>query len=282
MNDTEYTVSELMCTCIAREIDEGDVVILGSFTPLAYAAYILAKMTHAPNLFLVAYSGVDTRPFPISFFTAEGAAIKGAAALWTFTECINSLHLASRADVEAVSSVQLDNQGAINICVIGEDYWHPRVRLPGGAGASDVIKMHRKMIGYFPAHTERTFVPKVDFVTGTRHLVSKEERERAGLRWGPCRFVTNLCVMEMVEKGQPFLVRSLHPGVTPEVVVENTGFPVDIPADTPLTEPPSAEQLRLLREVIDPLGTREFDFKPGKERLAYLEEVLRREWALVD
>lgn len=274
---TEYRISELMAVCIAREIEDNDVVVLGSFTPLAYSAYMLAKVTHAPNMMYVGYSAVDARPFQMSFFTSEAAATQGAAALWSMTECINSIHVRGKGDVEAVSGAQVDRFGDINIAVIGP-YEKPIVRLPGGAGAAEVIKMHKKMIGYFPSHNAKTFVEKVDFITGTRYLYSPEERIAAGLRPGPIRFITNLCVMSLEKKGDPFTVETLHPGVTLEMVQQNTSFPVVTAPDIKETAPPTQEQVDLLRSKIDPYGTMEFDFKGGKERLAYLEALLRREY----
>lgn len=272
----DYSVAELMCVTLSREIDDGDVVVLGSFTPLAYASYILAKITHAPNSTLLAYAAVDFRPFQLSFVRAESSAIRGAALMWTMLEDLNSVHLKGRGDVEAISSIQADQYGNINLSAIG-DYESPKLRGPGGAGAPEVIKMHRKMIGYFPNHSKMTFVPKVDVITGTRYLIGAEERIKAGYRPGPIRYITNLAVISKEEKDKPFKIESLHPGVTADNVVENTGFELEIPKDTPETEKPTAEQVRLLREDVDPYGTMAFDFKPGKERLVYLNEILQKE-----
>jgi len=272
----DYSIGELMCVTLAKEIEDGDVVVLGSFTPLAYASYILAKITHAPNITLLAYASVDTRPFQLSFTRAEAAATRGAALMWTMLEDLNSVHLKGRGDVEAISSIQADQYGNINLSVIGE-YDTPKLRGPGGAGAPEVIKMHRKMIGYFPSHTTRTFVPKVDVITGTRYVIGAEERVKAGYRPGPIRYITNLAVISKEEKDKPFKIDSLHPGVSVEQVVENTGFELEVPRDIPETEKPTAEQVRLLREEVDPYGTIAFDFKPGKERLEYLNEILQKE-----
>lgn len=272
----DYSVAELMCVTLSKEIDDGDVVVLGSFTPLAYASYILAKITHAPNSTLLAYAAVDFRPFQLSFVRAESSAIRGAALMWTMLEDLNSVHLKGRGDVEAISSIQADQYGNINLSAIG-DYESPKLRGPGGAGAPEVIKMHRKMIGYFPNHSKMTFVPKVDVITGTRYLIGAEERIKAGYRPGPIRYITNLAVISKEEKDKPFKIESLHPGVTADNVVENTGFELEIPKDTPETEKPTAEQVRLLREDVDPYGTMAFDFKPGKERLVYLNEILQKE-----
>lgn len=272
----DYTVAELMCVAIAREIEDGDVIVLGSFTPLAYASYILAKITHAPNSTLLAYAAVDFRPFQLSFVRAESSATRGAACMWTMLEDLNSVHLKGRGDVEAISSIQADQHGNINLSVVGE-YDKPKLRGPGGAGAPEVIKMHRKMLGYFPNHSKMTFVPKVDVITGTRYLIGAEERLKAGYRPGPIRYITGLCVMSKHEKDKPFKIESLHPGVTAEQVVENTGFELEVSKDIPVTEKPTAEQVRLLREEVDPYGTVQFDFKPGKERLGYLNEILQKE-----
>jgi acyl CoA:acetate/3-ketoacid CoA transferase beta subunit len=269
-------MAELMCVCLAKEIENEDIVILGSFTPLAYAAYILAKLTHAPDMLYVAYSSVDAKPFRLSFLTSEAAAMQGGAAHWGMSECINSFHLRGVADVEAISSVQIDGNGDINLSVIG-DYQQPRVRLPGGAGAPEVIKMHKKMVGYFPDHTKQVFVNKVDFITGSRYLVSRGERMEAGLRPGPIRLITNLAVLFKEEKEKPFTIESLHPGVMVEEVLAQTGFELTMPDDVAKTEEPTRDQVKLIREVIDPFGTIAFDFKSGKERLAYLEEVLEKE-----
>ena len=76
---------------------------------------------------------------------------------------------------------------------------------------------------------------------------------------------------------KPFKIISLHPGVTSEQVVENTGFELEVPGTIPETEKPTADQVRLLREEVDPYGTLDFDFKPGKERLGYLNEILQKE-----
>ncbi len=272
----DYSVGELMCVTLAREIEDGDVIVLGSFTPLAYASYILAKITHAPNSTLLAYASVDCRPFQLSFTRAEASATRGAALMWTMLEDLNSVHLKGRGDVEAISSIQADQYGNINLSAVGE-YDNPKLRGPGGAGAPEVIKMHRKMIGYFPNHSKMTFVPKVDVITGTRYVIGAEERIKAGYRPGPIRYITGLAVISKEEKDRPFKIDSLHPGVSVEQVIENTGFELEVPKDIPETEKPTEEQVRLLREEVDPYGTIAFDFKPGKERLGYLNEILQKE-----
>ena len=272
----DYSVGELMCVTLSKEIEDGDVVLLGSFTPLAYASYILAKITHAPNITLLAYAAVDPRPFQLSFTRAEASATRGAALMWTMLEDLNSVHLKGRGDVEAISSIQADQYGNINLSVVGE-YDKPKLRGPGGAGAPEVIKMHRKMIGYFTSHSKMTFVPKVDFITGTRYVIDPEDRIKSGYRPGPIRYITNLAVIAKERKDKPFKIESVHPGVKVEDVINNTGFELEVPAPLKETEKPTKDEVKLIREQVDPYGTIAFDFKPGKERLGYLKSILQKE-----
>jgi acyl CoA:acetate/3-ketoacid CoA transferase beta subunit len=275
-----FAIEELMVCRVAAEVDGDGVVVMGSFTPLAYAAYMLAKLTHAPDTYLVGFDAVGMAPIPLSFTGAEAAAYKGAVARWSMLNEINSIHLSNHGGVEVVSSAQFDGSGAINLSTIGP-FESPKVRLPGGAGAAEVIKMYRKMVAYFPNHNPRTLVKRVDFVTGTRWKVGRAAREAAHLQPGPIVVVTNLAVLVKDEDDQPFRIESLHPGVTAGDVVAATGFALEVPADVPTTAEPTAAQLALLRERIDPLGTVRIDFVPGKERLAYMKGLLDAEWAQV-
>jgi glutaconate CoA-transferase, subunit B len=272
-----HDVHELMVCRVAAEVDPNDVVVMGSFTPLAYAAYMLAKLTHARDAYLVGFDAVGMAPIQLSFTGAEPAAYKGAVCRWGMLTEINSIHLSNHGGVEAVSSAQLDGTGAINLSAIG-DFERPKVRLPGGAGAAEVIKMYRKMVAYFADHNARTLVDRVGFVTGTRWKVGADSRRAAGLQPGPIVIVTNLAVLEKDDDERPFRLLSVHPGVSAADVVERTGFELEVPDEVPLTQEPTEAQLALLRDEIDPLGTVKFDFVAGKERLAYLRGILDAEW----
>ncbi|WP_433496615.1 hypothetical protein ACQP1K_16580 [Sphaerimonospora sp. CA-214678] len=274
---TDYEIHELMTCRVAAEVDEQGVTVMGSFTPLAYASYMLAKLTHARGAYLVGFDAVGMAPIQLSFTGAEASAYKGAACRWGMLTEINSIHLAGHGGVEAVSSAQFDGDGAINLSAIGP-FETPKVRLPGGAGAAEVIKMYRKMIAYFGDHNPRTLVEKVGFVTGTRWKVGAESRREAGLQPGPIIVVTNLAVLVKDEDDRPFRIESVHPGVEVSTVVDKTGFELEVPENVPFTAVPTAEQLELLRTRIDPFGTVKFDFVSGKDRLAYLKGVLDAEW----
>jgi acyl CoA:acetate/3-ketoacid CoA transferase beta subunit len=274
---SEFETHELIACRIAAEVADGDIVVMGSFTPLAYAAYVLAKLTHARDAYLVGFDAVGMEAIELGLAGAEAAAYKGAVCRWGSLTTINSVHLSNRGGVEAVSSAQFDGSGAINLSVIG-DFDRPRVRLPGGAGAAEVIKMYRKMVAYFPDHNARTLVEKVGFVTGTRWRIGTESRRAAGLVPGGMVVVTNLAVLVRDEDGRPFAIESLHPGVEAEAVVQATGFELEVPAEIPQTALPTPEQVRLIRGDIDPFGTARLDVLAGAERLAVLDEIVEAEW----
>ena len=283
----DFDPAAQMVVALANVIEDGESIVLGSFTPLAYTAYLLAKLTHAPNAFVVGYSGVDPLPFQMSFHSSEAACTRFSAGLWSMTQCIEALHLRGMGDIEAVSSMQIDVNGDINISwlpkqIKGPDGTptgevNPRgIRGPGGAGAPVVYGLHRKGVAYFAGHSKYTFVPKVNYITGTRVYLTDEEREAQGLRPGPMIVVTNLCVMQMIERGK-WKVLSLHKGVTADDVINNTGFAVEVAPDCPVTKAPTVQEIDLIQQI-DPQGIRLLDFMSGKERAAKLPAIIQDEW----
>lgn len=273
----DYEIHELMICRIAAEMNESGVTLLGSFTPLAYAAYMLAKLTHAPDAWLCGYNAVGIQPVELNFTSTEAAIYRRSVCRWSFPETIHVVHLGMRGLLECVSPAQIDGDGAINLSVIG-DYANPKVRLPGGAGSPEVVQNYRTVVAYFGHHDRRTLVEKVDFATGRRYPISATERQARGLPVGPVLIVTPLAVLRKDEDDEPFSLESVSPGVGVEQVLGNTAFPVRVPADVPETPIPTDQQLDLLRNKIDPFGTAKFDFLPSRERLAYLRQSLSREW----
>ncbi|MYW97377.1 hypothetical protein G3I59_43850 [Amycolatopsis rubida] len=274
-----YEIHELMACRISEEMrEEGErVTVLGSFTPLAYAAYMLAKLTHAPDAWLAGYNAIGMDPIELGFSGAEAAIYKTARGRWSFTESNQLVHIGTRGMIECVSSVQLGGDGAINLSVIG-DYDRPKVRLPGGAGSPEVVQNYHTVVAYFSRHDRRTFVPRVDFATGRRTPVGAGAREKRGLLPGPVIAISPLAVLRKDADDEPFSLASVHPGVSVEEVVDNTGFELAVPDRVPVTRAPTEPQLRVLRERIDPFATARFDFLGGRERVAFLREILTREW----
>ena len=166
---------------------------------------------------------------------------------------IFSLYLQrGNVDVGFMGGAQIDRYGNINATVIGE-YGHPKVRLPGSGGSKEIAAWANRCYIITP-HQKRRFPEKVDFRTSAGFLNKRAERQAAGLRGGgPQAVVTDLCIMEPDENGE-LVLTSLHPGKTVAEAKSNTGWDLQVALDVRITTPPSEEELRILREELDPTG----------------------------
>ena len=164
---------------------------------------------------------------------------------------------------------QVDPHGNFNNVVIGTDYHHPRFRLPGCGGIGDVTTTSDKVYLYVPRHSRAVMVEQVDFVSGLGHSPAR----RAGA--GPRYLVSNLGQFDFFSGRMR--VTTIHPGVTLEKIQGRTGFPLEIAPDLHQTEPPTPEEVQLLREVIDPLGIRRLETVSGSQRKRIIHEILDTE-----
>ncbi|MCK5342893.1 MAG: 3-oxoacid CoA-transferase, partial [Candidatus Heimdallarchaeota archaeon] len=153
-----------------------------------------------------------------------------------------------------LGGAQIDKYGNLNSTVIG-DHKNPKVRLPGSGGANDVGSACWRTIAIM-IHDKRRFIEKIDFLTTPGFLTGPGAREAAGLPkdTGPYRVVTNLCVMGYDNESKMMKLLSVNPGVTVEQVIENTGFELLVADNVTKNDHPTAEELKKLRENIDPDG----------------------------
>ncbi|MCT1476782.1 CoA-transferase subunit beta [Microbacterium sp. p3-SID336] len=205
----------------------------------------LAKLTTAPDLVLS-----DGEAFFLSGPPQPGDPDAPAPTIegWApFHRIFDILSTGRRQSMMGAS--QLDRHGNQNISLIG-DWDRPSKQLIGVRGAPGNTANHR--VDYWVArHSPRVFVESVDMVSGVGNDRAAEaglEHHRLGL------IVTNLAVLGFDPEGV-ITVLSIHPGVDPQTVADSTGFPLDA-TSAPLTRTPDAEELRLIREVLDPRGTR--------------------------
>ena len=156
-------------------------------------------------------------------------------------------------DYTFLGGAQIDAYGNLNSTMIGTDYQHPRVRLPGSGGANDLASLCWRVL-VVTNHDKRRFVEKVEFLTTPGYLSGPGAREAAGLPpgTGPYRVITDLALLGYHEESRRMEVLSLHPGVTLEHVQANTGFKLEVREPLRATQPPTDEELRLLREEVDP------------------------------
>lgn len=266
----EYTVDELICACIARQVVDGEVLAQGINTPLVMAGYILARCTHAPNVRFASAIGQ-------SICVEWGALGVGRVEdMWLGKGLIHVGFAAAAAELlpkfnpkEFFRPAQLDASGNFNNVAIGRDYHKPRLRLPGTGGIPDVSPVSHQIYLYIPRHSKAILVPRVDFISGLGH---SEKRSHGS---GPRYLVTDLGQFDW-QHGRMRLI-SYHPGVTVEEIRKKTGFDFEIASDVYETPPPSTEDLRLLRTAIDPLGVRQLETLAGSARKEKLRQILMHE-----
>ncbi|MCI0394510.1 MAG: hypothetical protein L0332_19870 [Chloroflexi bacterium] len=267
-----YTIDELISVCISRQIEDGELVAQGIATPLVAAGYLLAKLTHAPNLTFVSAIGqaICREWAPLGVATIEQ--------LWIRQGQLSMGFVAGACDFlprfgpkEFFRPGQVDAYGNFNNVYMGGTYARPRLRLPGAGGIPDVTVFEEKVYLYVPRHGRHTFVEKLDFCSGLGHHPARTTGR------GPCALVSDLGLFDFEPESGRMRLVSLHPGVPLSRLQAKTGFELVIPAVILDTEPPAAEELRLLREEIDPLGVRTLETLSGAARRDRLREILRRE-----
>lgn len=248
---TDYTSTEMMVVAAARLLRDGDVVFVGIGLP--NLACNLALRTHAPSLTMIYEAGVigaQPRRLPLSI--GDPTLVSGAAAVCSMYEVFAFYLQGGKVDVGFLGGAQIDKYGNINATVIGP-YSKPKVRMPGAGGSAEMAAWANRCYLITP-HQPRRFPEKCDFVTSVGFLGGRAERIASGVRGGgPLAVVTDLGILEPDESGELVLTH-LHPGATVQDALKNTGWPLKVAANLKTTEPPTAEEVRLLREELDPQG----------------------------
>lgn len=280
--DAPCAIEELMAVSLAREYDNSSVCSVGSVSPLAMISYLLAKITHAPGLTIIALNGglIDIDAHPMSLTLAEPLEFGSAKVIWGADETYHWYYQQGRITHEVVTAAQMDVRGRTNNAWV--EAGGKRVRLPGQGGMADVANLHQHFVLYLTRHSRERFVEAVNFSTAARGLMSDEERKAAGLRPGIVRLVSDLGIFELDPRESVFRLVSIHPGVTLEQVRDSTGGDFLVADPLPETRPPDAAQLRLIRNAIDPFGIRRLEFVPGRDRLDLIASILRAEAGLVN
>jgi glutaconate CoA-transferase subunit B len=246
---SSYNPTELLICTAARLMTDNTTAFIGTGIPMLAAS--LAQRMHAPNLVTVfefGGTGAILEELPL----AVGGECTFHRAL-SATGICDVVETAQRGFIEYgfLGGAQIDPYGNLNSTVIG-DHDHPRVRLPGSGGANDVGSHCWQTIAIM-RHDRRRFVEKVDFITTPGYLTGPGAREAAGLPpgTGPYRVVSNLAVLGYHPESKRMMLLATQPGVTVEEVIENTGFELLIADRVEENPPPTAEELRILREEVD-------------------------------
>ena len=245
-----YSLTELMAVSAAREIKDNEVVFAGTGLPMLGA--MLAQRTHAPNCLIIFEAGaIGSRLAHLPMSVGDPRTVRGAAVAAGLSEVFTYLLQAGRVDVGFISGAQIDRYGNINSTAIGEDYRHPKVRFPGSGGSCDIACLAQRTV-IIAQHEKRRLPEKIDYVTSPGWLEGGDSRRKAGLiRGGPAVLVTTKAVLRFRTQSREAYLASYHPGLTAQAVADDTGFQLDI-ADATETPIPTAEELHILRDVVDP------------------------------
>jgi glutaconate CoA-transferase subunit B len=244
----DYNSNELMVCQAARQLQDGDVVFVGIGLP--NMACNLARRLHAPNLVLLYESGaVGATPERLPVSIGDPSLVTNSLSVCSMFDIFNYYLQGGLIDVGFLQGAQVDRFGNLNTTVVGS-YDKPSVRLPGSGGACEIAVLARKVFIIAP-QSKRTFPDRVDFITSPGYVDGENRRQELGMPGaGPVMVITNLGVYEF-EKGE-MVLKSLHPGCTIEQVQETLGWKVKVDPELRTTNEPHPEELRIIREELDP------------------------------
>jgi glutaconate CoA-transferase subunit B len=249
---TEYSLAELLSCVASRMLEDNKAVFVGTGLPMI--ATMLAQRTHAPHILIIFEAGGVGPQVPVLPISVGDSRTFYKAVAASSMHDVMCASQAGYLDYGFLGAAAIDAYGNINTTVIGD--WNlPKVRLPGSGGANDVGSFCWQTLYIMRNQSKRTFVNKLDFITTPGWLGGPGKREEAGLSagCGPYRVITQLGVYGFDDETKRLKLLSLHPGVTVQDVQDNSEFEILIPDHLPVTEPPTAREQSVLREI-DPTG----------------------------
>jgi glutaconate CoA-transferase subunit B len=239
-----------MACAASRILEDGKSVFVGTGLPIV--ASMLAQRTHAPNLLVVFEAGGIGPKIPAIPISVGDSRTFYKAVMAASMDYVMSCAQLGHIYYGFLGAAQVDQYGNLNTTCIGP-HDKPKTRLPGSGGANDLGSLCHRTIVLMRQDT-RKFVERLDYLTTPGYLSGPGAREKAGLprNTGPYRVITQLGVMGFDNESKKMTLVSTHPGVSIKDIIDNTGFKLIIPDIVPMTDEPSTEELRLLREELDP------------------------------
>ncbi len=250
----DYTDAEVMIALCARLLEDQKTAFIGFGMP--QVAAILAQRLHAPQLVQVFEFGA-IGPMPLTPFVKNimgGPANCYRSLAWTNMNTIFAQAQLGLVDYGVLGATQVDLYGNVNSTMLGEDYARPKRRFPGSGGANEVASYCWKTIVVM-MHEGRRFVPRVDFVTSPGYLDGTPgARERAGLPagTGPWRVVTSKALFGFDDAMKKLTLLGVLKGLTNEAVLAEMEAKPLVAEHVEMLAPPTWEELRILRDEIDP------------------------------
>ena len=262
-----YTLNELLAVNLSKEFKNGEVGFTGLATGKQATLYItaiplvameLAKRTHAPDLNIIFagwiqnpdLSKIDKLPEAEYDETLRDIACEAQYLTYPYQ------YSYKRGDISFGfgSGVQVDKVGNINSVSIG-DPMKPKVRMVGPIFLPEHFSQFGREYIMMPHHEKRAFVNKVDYIAGVGYPGGNKGRKALGIpRGGPELVITPKCIFEFNKIKGFIKVRSIHPGVSIQDLRSSTGFELGKLNNIKTTKIPKTEELRIIRQEIDPRG----------------------------
>jgi glutaconate CoA-transferase, subunit B len=248
MSDAQYSSDEMMTIAAARMVRNGAALFVGIGLPSAAAN--LALRTHAPDTVLIYESGtIGSKPAVLPLSIGDGELADTADAVVSVPEMFAYWLQGGRIDLGFLGAAQIDRFANINTTVVGGTYQKPKVRLPGAGGAPEIAASCKEVLITLRQNT-RAFVEKLDFVTSVGHGNGPGSRDALRLPGkGPVAVITDLGILTPDPHTRELTLTQVHPGVTVDKVVAETGWPLQVAATVETTAPPTAKELAVLRDL---------------------------------
>ena len=248
----DYNAMEMMICIAARELEDGSTVGVGTGAPCATA--MLAQKTGSPNLTIMFEAGgiaplLPEMPISVADSRTTWKAIMASGMCEIMeTACRGML------DYTFLGGAQIDMYGNLNSTRIGDNHQKPKVRFPGSGGANDFASFAWRMMVMTPQDARR-FVEKVSYITTPGWLEGGDSRAKSGLplNSGPYKIITNMAVMDFEPESKRMRIISINHGYSEKDVTDNCGFELLKAPRIIETSPPTDEELRILRDEVDPL-----------------------------
>ncbi len=250
MSQLEYTASEMMIAVAARMLTGARTVFVGVGLP--NIACNLARFTVAPDLELIYESGVyGARPERLPLSIGDPTLVSGATSVVSMADLFGLYLQRGLVEIALLGGAQIDRYGNLNSTVIG-DYAKPKTRLPGSGGACEIATNAQRTFMIMRLK-RRAFVDKLDFITSPGHLTGGDSRARLGLPGGgPEIVITDKAILNFDNPNREMQLCSLYPGVAVKDVQDEVGWPLRTADTTETIAAPTPEELRLIREEVDP------------------------------
>jgi len=245
-----FTPAEIMVTRAAKELNNGEVVFVGIGLP--NLACNLARRLQAPDLILIYESGaVGAVPSRLPISIGDPCLVTDSISVCSMVEVFNYYLQGGMIDVGFLGGAQVDRFGNINSTIIGA-YEEPKVRLPGSGGACE-ISIHAKKIILILNQNKKTFPERIDFITSPGYIDENNQRKKYSMPGqGPVLVITDFGVYTFSDDTHEMVLSEIHPGVSVDELKENIAWDVRISDKIKMTANPSEEELRIIRENLDP------------------------------